>query len=1684
VYNEDVSIDFSANVAPFSASLSQAIKGLENMSASADSTVARIGKLDNVALAAVKTFGKFLDLNKASTVQAAAYQQKLAGLATVTALNEKQFKGLSDVSLKFAREFPIGLDKSIGMIDTLRTSGVTTTKSIKDLGNAFIKIQAASGEWGSEFVSDMLSVNRSFGGSISSAVKFGDSLVTVSNKFGASASSVTGFTKALAPVASAMGLNATETMGFSTAFSRLGEDGTRAANALGKVMSDLTVSAKTGSPQIQQYASAMNMSADSLRQLVNTDPAEAVIRFTEAISKQGPKAIDTLNRLGIDGIQNFKAIQTLGKSSDIRNILQTGAESFGNGSATKGAKEALGGVNDQMTRLGDTMNQTVAVAGTPFLKLIGGLLSGVNSFADAIHSAVTAVSNLAQKFAPLLAAFKVLHASMTAITLIRFGGFLGKAFTNNTELGRSFAKGRADAAAGSLEEGGNMMYKLGAKVEDNLGGIMGRPLKETLKNVYSGLKGGVGYALAGVMNAQTSMLRGSPEELAPRQLASRNFIENINSAKIGGPIETSKERLAEERINRQRVKRGLDPMPKPDGEQVDFVKQMKGIGSAFKQFGADMKEAGKGARFLGVTAGTSGGELRVAFAALTAATVRATLAVTMQFVKAIGSMVLEMGEAMLPMLAVMAAMQAFTSIKGGTEKSHQLRDEGVKAGLETPGSVYNDFAQKAGLATRNIDSLAVAAQSAAHQLVVNTKSLAEANTITDERIATVQNPAYKAAYDFGKNKSAENIKNQIVNLEGQSPNPQARAQLINDVIKAYGAGTAQQVVNMLAPANADRSGNGRDRERTSKDVYSAGFKDITGNREDRWWSSTYRGLLQLEAVGGTILTLGNKYHALENGIVFNNGMGKYDTEQSKNAMSNLITNISAEAMSAGDIYGARAGKLAELSETSKAYTVGKNQGNYGDVAAVINGLYGTNVKGADVADSNTLAGLLKKTLTDKKATADQKAMYEEMFGDKGYAKGQNLNSPNFMKVFMANAGEDALKKADARDRQTNLNSRGLAGTVYAGEEASKRTGFKLEDLTADSTNDKARLAYLGKGTGKNAKNNLSLTERVAVDAANRPNDPVAQALQGTSIAITAMNNHSNDSVAAMKELTGALHTAADGTTKQTNILAAYNQVQAVKTVNDAGLGSVTKARQAIAIGKEAQAGPLPTNDAEKEIYNQKIDAMNSGYATELSIVKQFVEARNNYNVQIARQNEQYHKTVMRSNRDFNTQLANQDEDYRIGVKRANEEFAISRRRQSEDFAKSVYSPFQRLTAARTADASGLLGNLKQQNKVIKEQMSNVAKLKKMGLSQQAIDTLDLFNPNNAQEVARLVVDFATNKNMIAQTNAEVKTRNKLAAEHESSSLNQAAVRQDQDFDRRMSLSQQDYERNIARAKAQHHRVLSDMRIDLRDSQTYAAEDLTRFGTEVDVTSGTIKTSLEKAFKGLPKVAKDNMSQALRDVTTDVKNWKGPTIHFNSDVSTPRMTSYTKKTGRPTSPPLFDSLIWNGRASAGNWYQDPEYQDYYWKLGRGNTFDVNTGATKDPHLGFAEHKYVYKSDGYHEKRAAGGLITGPGTKTSDSIPAMLSHGEYVVKADAVSKYGVHLLEGINNMNFKSGSYVHGKESKLSAMQGYASSITNHSSTQYDHSTQINGPITVQSQDPNQFMRQMQAKKRFQRLSSPV
>jgi hypothetical protein len=77
------------------------------------------------------------------------------------------------------------------------------------------------------------------------------------------------------------------------------------------------------------------------------------------------------------------------------------------------------------------------------------------------------------------------------------------------------------------------------------------------------------------------------------------------------------------------------------------------------------------------------------------------------------------------------------------------------------------------------------------------------------------------------------------------------------------------------------------------------------------------------------------------------------------------------------------------------------------------------------------------------------------------------------------------------------------------------------------------------------------------------------------------------------------------------------------------------------------------------------------------------------------------------------------------------------------------------------------------------------------------------------------------------------------------------------------------------------------------------------------------------------------------------------------------------------------------------------------------------------------------------KATGGPVSGPGTGTSDSIPAYLSNGEYVIKSSAVQQYGKGFFDQVNAQKFALGGMP-----KYS-IPGAAASVANNPFARYNN-----------------------------------
>ncbi|EMA2618080.1 tape measure protein [Pseudomonas aeruginosa] len=135
----------------------------------------------------------------------------------------------------------------------------------------------------------------------------------------------------------------------------------------------------------------------------------------------------------------------------------------------------------------------------------------------------------------------------------------------------------------------------------------------------------------------------------------------------------------------------------------------------------------------------------------------------------------------------------------------------------------------------------------------------------------------------------------------------------------------------------------------------------------------------------------------------------------------------------------------------------------------------------------------------------------------------------------------------------------------------------------------------------------------------------------------------------------------------------------------------------------------------------------------------------------------------------------------------------------------------------------------------------------------------------------------------------------------------------------------------------------------------------------------VKLVVDDVAVAIDGAVQDGFAQLFQDIGSGAKSAKEAFADFGRSV----LQTINRIASQKLAEALFGSLMGGGAAGSAGGF----------------------GALISSFFGFA----------------SGGYVTGPGTSTSDSIPARLSHGEYVVNARAVSRLGLSFLDAINGLS---------------------------------------------------------------------
>ena len=377
----NANVNLNANVDGYTQSVQQASAQTNVLASNVDKLASKLDGLQRRTAKRLTLFGA-ADMAMMTSMVAvtASYQKQMTTLTAQSAITGRSMSALSGNIRQMTRDLPVARGEIIATATAISKMGVTSSRDITGLTETFTKTAAAAGESAIAIGQSMTMLSRQMGTLSAGAPqmqKFTDSLLTVSAQAGVSAQSVADFSNSIAPIANVAKMSQAQVLGLSTAFVQAGNDGYAAATTFNKMLSDIVQTTTEGGPGLDKYASLLGI---TVKQFKDMPAADQITGIFKAINAAGPNSIAILNQMGYDGIRATKAISAMAsQTGGLEKMIQTATGAYGNDATNTGAKEAMGGLTDQMQRFGNLAQDMATSIGAGIIAPLTGGLNVLNN---------------------------------------------------------------------------------------------------------------------------------------------------------------------------------------------------------------------------------------------------------------------------------------------------------------------------------------------------------------------------------------------------------------------------------------------------------------------------------------------------------------------------------------------------------------------------------------------------------------------------------------------------------------------------------------------------------------------------------------------------------------------------------------------------------------------------------------------------------------------------------------------------------------------------------------------------------------------------------------------------------------------------------------------------------------------------------------------------------------------------------------------------------------------------------------------------------------------------------------------------------------------------------------------------------------------------------------------------------
>lgn len=342
-----------------------------------------------------------------------SFEDQLANVRKTTGASSDEIKKVGDNLLKYSNTTRSSIDELL-TIGTIGGSLGIATRDIESFTKAVDKINIALAD---EFGGSVEAVTKSVSGLrlifkdmqsddiAADLLKIGNALNVAGNVGAATADVVSDFASRIGGVAAPLGFTTGQVLGLSAAMQELQIEPERGSGAFTQIVQKM-------GQDIKGFAAIAGLSVAQFKKLYNEDINGAFLAVAQGISSAGTsntKYIETLNKVGLDGIRTSEVIGKLGNNIKLVRERQ--------GQLTAATKETSSVLSEY-----DVKNNTAAASVAKLKNSVNTLaVNFVGTFAGGLQKAIDGLTEMVQKVPELVDSFKELYESSV---LVRSGVIL------------------------------------------------------------------------------------------------------------------------------------------------------------------------------------------------------------------------------------------------------------------------------------------------------------------------------------------------------------------------------------------------------------------------------------------------------------------------------------------------------------------------------------------------------------------------------------------------------------------------------------------------------------------------------------------------------------------------------------------------------------------------------------------------------------------------------------------------------------------------------------------------------------------------------------------------------------------------------------------------------------------------------------------------------------------------------------------------------------------------------------------------------------------------------------------------------------------------------------------------------------------------------------------------------------